>query len=315
MNAKRFIPIIIILILLLAACSSAAPGQTVVETVAVTQEVAGETVIQVVTATSESIFPVVEEVVAGSDAPGNPAQLSVIPPASRMVIKDAEMELLVSDTDNSLANVTQMAADYGGYLISSRTWFEDEYKFASLRLAIPATSFESALNNLRLLSVAVLAETATGQDVSAEYVDLQTRLTNLEATAARVRAFLEAAKTVEESLKVSAELSELEIQIETIKGQVRYFEGRTAFSTVTVLLTPQRPTPTPSPTPTATPSWSAGASFQGAGEQFVEVSHSAMDTVIWLLVVPGPFVLAVWLIGFVLRKGLRRGRRGTSAGE
>jgi len=39
----------------LAACQPAAPGETVVETVVVTQEVAGETVIQVVTATPEPV--------------------------------------------------------------------------------------------------------------------------------------------------------------------------------------------------------------------------------------------------------------------
>jgi len=42
----------------------------------------------------------------------------------------------------------------------------------------------------------------------------------LEATAARVRAFLDQARTVEESLKINGQLSELEGQIEQVKGQL-----------------------------------------------------------------------------------------------
>jgi hypothetical protein len=208
----------------------------------------------------------------------------------------------------TVANVTQLAADYGGYIISGRSWFQDGYKYASLRLAVPSDTFEAALNTLRIFGEEVLAETASGQDVTAEYVDLDSRLTNLEATAARVREFLAAAKTVDESLKVSAELAVLEQEIEQIKGQMRYYEGRAAFSTVTVLITPQRPTPTPTATPTATPTptplpaWSAGETFDEASGTFVLVSQNLIDLVIWAAVVPGPFLVLVGLIWWGLRR-------------
>jgi len=52
----------------------------------------------------------------------------------------------------------------------------------------------------------VTNETASGQDVTDEFVDLKSRLTNLEATAARMREFLNQAKTVQESLEVNAKL-------------------------------------------------------------------------------------------------------------
>src|SRR3990172_5309040 len=106
--------------------------------------------------------------------------------------------------------------------------------YATLPLGIPSSQFEKALIFLRSLALQVTRETATGQDVSAEYTDLQSRLTNLEATAARVRDFLKDAKTIEDSLRISQQLSELESQIEQIKGQMSFYEGRAAFSTVTV---------------------------------------------------------------------------------
>ena len=309
MKSKLFF-LLSLFVIALTGCSPAATPRpvSVVETVVVMEMVEGEPVEVVVTPLPEATalpYAGSGEEVLLSDEPGNASQLISAPPANRMVIKDAEIELLVRDTDQALTNVTQMAADYGGYIISSQTWYDGDFKYATLRLAIPSTSFETALNNLRILGIQVLRETASGQDVSAEYVDLQTRLTNLEATAARVRAFLDEAKTVEESLQISAQLSELEGQIEQIKGQMRYFEGRTTFSTVTVYLTPERPTPIPTPTPTATPGWNPGETFREASGTLVTISQNTVDRLIWLLVVAGPFIVFFGLILWSLRVAWR----------
>ncbi len=257
-------------------------------------------------------------------APGTASPLAYAPSGSQMVIKDAEMELLVRDTDVAIAQVTQMAADYQGYIISSQTWYTDGFKYASLRLGLPSAGFEKALNYLRGIGLQVLRENASGQDVSAEYVDLQSRLTNLEATAARVRDFLKDAKTVEESLRINQQLSDLEAQIEQVKGQMRYYEGRAAFSTVTVQLTPQYPTPTPSLTPTATftptptatstptttpsptPAWNPGQTFNQASGVMVDMTQTIVDGLIWVFVVAGPFVLIAGLIFVVARRVFRK---------
>ena len=240
---------------------------------------------------------------APGSAPGDASQLAYAPSASRqMVIKNAEMELLVGDTDAALAQVTQLAADNGGYVLNSQTWYKGNDKYASVRLAVPSAQFENAMNYLRRLGLQVLRETASGQDVSAEYVDLQSRLANLEATAARVREFLAQAKTVEESLRVNQQLSELEAQIEQVKGQMKYYEGRAAFSTIDIALTPQRATP-PAATPAA---WNPGATFTEASDVLVSVTRTTVDLLIWLVVVLGPIVLALGLILAGARWALRK---------
>ncbi|MGQ0600573.1 MAG: DUF4349 domain-containing protein, partial [Anaerolineales bacterium] len=166
--------------------------------------------------------------------------------------------------------------------------------------------FEAALNQLRGLSVKVERESASGQDVSAEYVDLRSRLNNLEATAARVREFLADAKTVEESLKVSGQLQELEAQIEQVKGQMKYYEGRAAFSTITLQLTPQIAPVSPKPT-----AWDPGKTFERATGTLTTLAQTFADIAIWLIVVFGPFGLIAALIfgfGWRLMRGARKAR-------
>lgn len=239
---------------------------------------------------------------AASDV-ATPSPLVFSAPGSGLVIKDAEIDLVVDDVARALSRVTQLASDFGGYLINSETAQSGGFATAFVRLAVPVQNFERALNSVRQLGLRVERERASGQDVTAEYTDLQSQLVNLEATAARVREFLKDARTVEESLRINQQLSELEGQIERVKGQLRYYEGRAAFSTMTVALRPETPTPTatptptstPSPTPTATPTatpaWQPGKTFDSAASVLINVMQNVMDALIWAAVVGGPFVL------------------------
>jgi hypothetical protein len=93
----------------------------------------------------------------------------------------------------------------------------------------------------------------------------------------------------------------LEGQIEQVKGQMQYYEGRAAFSTISVDLNPQRPTPIPTPTPTPVV-WSPGATFTSASGVLVNLVQKAVDGLIWLVVVLGPFILMLVLLYWAIRK-------------
>jgi hypothetical protein len=231
-----------------------------------------------------------------------------------MIIKNAEMELLVADTDEALDGVTLVATEYGGYIISSHTWTEDQYKHATVRLGVPAQEFENVLRRLRGLALQVTSEIASGEDVTDEYVDLQSRLTNLQATRDRIREFLDQAKTVEEALKVNEQLSAIEGQIEEAQGRMNYLKDRAAFSTIDVTLSPQVPTPTvtvtptPPPTPTPTP-WLPGESVQGAVGLMGGIARGLATALIWIVIGLGPFLLAGGLLVWLALRWRRRAKR------
>ncbi len=278
---------LLMLVLLLAACSSA--GQLKLDA-------------NIPVAEQEMAVIKDEPELAQSVATGDQDVLAFAGHQDRLVIKDASIDLLVKEADPVIFQINQIAADYGGYIVGSDTWFEREHKFATLRLGIPSASFERSLNDLRSQGLKVLKETASGQDVTAEYVDLQSKLTNLEATAARVRQFLERANTVEEALQVNQKLAELEGQIEQVKGKMRFYEGRAAFSTVTINLIPDIPVPAPA----AAPRWNPGTTLNQAVNVLAGLGRVLVDGGIWLLVVVGPLGLiagvVIWMAGRWLRR-------------
>lgn len=228
---------------------------------------------------------------------------------THLIIKNADMRLLVEDSDVAIDRITQVVGDSGGYIISSRIWNQahfdgKNYKYATITMGVPVLTFERTLNRLRDLSLDVLDENASGEDVTDQYVDLQSQLVNLEATRERIKSFLDQAKTVEEALLINQQLSEIERQIEEIKGRINYLQDRSSFSTITVNIEPKLPEyipPTPTPTPTPMPEeWKPGETVSSAWQTLTKAYQGFVDLLIWFLLVfvPifGPPILIIWVI-------------------
>jgi hypothetical protein len=223
-----------------------------------------------------------------------------------LIIKQAQVRLTVKDTDQAIDRLTQIVADIDGYIVSNRIWYEqtsgESFKYATYTIGVPVDAFEVALRRLRTMALKVVDETASGQDVSEEYVDLESRLTNLEATRDRIRTFLAQAQTVEESLRINTELAAIEEQIEQVEGRMRFLAGRAAFSTITIQLDPEQPAP-PEPTPTPEPvpyQWDPGTTFQNASALAIKLGQFLADVFIYL-VVWVPFAIPVLLIWIVYK--------------
>lgn len=246
----------------------------------------------------------------------NPAgDLAVIERSNRMIVKNADVRLMVKDTDVAIDRATQITGDAGGYIVSSRVWYQDYYgnnlKYAAITIGVPVEQFERTLVRLRDLAVRVVDETAAGEDVTDQYVDLQSQLTNLEATRARIQEFLKDAKTVDEALRINQELANIEAQIEQIKGRMNYLTDRSAYSTITINFEPEfpvlTPTPTPTPYPTATPiPWNPGQTFGEAKNTITLAYQGIANFLIWLAVVILPLILPPTLILWALWKWLNR---------
>jgi hypothetical protein len=290
--------------LLLSACGGAAPAATedpaaapemFVEELPAQQQSAGESESQKQDAAPPAELPVGPVYNLGGDEASAAS-------TTHLIIKNAEIRLLVENTDTAIDRTTQVVGDVGGYIISSRVWYQthmdgENYKYATLTIGVPVQQFERALTRLRGISVKVLDESASGEDVTNQFVDLQSQLTNLEATRERIKSFLDDAKTVDEALRINAELAEIERQIEEIKGRMNYLQDRSAFSTITITLEPVLPEILPAPTPTPMP-WDPGKTLESAGKTLVRAYQGIVDFLIWFFVVLVPIfappILMLW---------------------
>jgi copper chaperone CopZ len=228
----------------------------------------------------------------------------------RKIIKNAEVNVLVEDSDIAIDRLTQVVGDAGGYIVSSRVWYQahrdgENYKYATITLGIPVDQFEVTMRRVRGLAIRVTDENASGEDVTDQFVDLQSRLANLEATQARIQSFLEDAKTVDEALRINQELAQIEAQIEEVKGRMNYLSDRSAFSTITVTISPDLPEIEPAPVPEPKP-WTPSKTLKDATETLVKAYQGIAEFAIWVIVavlpILAPPVLIVWMILKLLRR-------------
>ena len=240
-------------------------------------------------------------------------EMSIEVTQERLIIRTANLSLLVSNTEEAIATITRMAEENGGWVVNSSVFqYYEDAKTGNITIRVPSSGFNSALEALRGLAVEVESENITGQDVTEEFVDVSARLDNLEATADRVRSFLDETRNVEEALAVNQELSRLESDIEAMKGRLQYLSQSASFSTITVDLIPDivsQPIDT---------RWKPAETFRNAIEALVEALQSVAEFGIWFVIYLLPILLIVgvplWLIArFMWRRWGRR--RGTGRTE
>lgn len=173
-----------------------------------------------------------EETQASQESPNTDA--SAMP--DQMVIYNGDISIAVDSYQETQSFIQQETEELGGFVVESSVYQqgEDEEQQGSIIVRIPQEHFHSFMNELESNSVALLEKSTHGNDVTEEFVDLESRLRSKEAVEERLTAFLEEADNTEDLLKISQDLSVVQEEIEQTVGRMSYLENHVAFSTVTI---------------------------------------------------------------------------------
>jgi hypothetical protein len=160
-------------------------------------------------------------------------------PLDRMVIRTAQLTVEVPDMEQALAAARAIAARGGGFVSASNTHVEkvnDQNRtVADLTIQVRTDAADSALSDLRALGK-VTTESSGAQDVTEEYVDLDSNLRNLQASESAILKLMDKATRIEDVLALQRELTNVRGQIERIQGRKRFLERRTDMATITLAL-------------------------------------------------------------------------------
>lgn len=181
---------------------------------------------------SAKIAPAANDASSGIVVPEPP--VTTVPdlaPIGSKIVKNGSLTVQVkrNGLDASLGRVLTIVGDSGGAVQSS----ESAGRTATFVLRIPVNKFESAVVELRKLGK-ITANSLKSDEVTAQYVDLDSRLRNLQAQAAVLLDLMHQAKTIPDTIAVQQQLSQLQGQIEELQGQRRVLDDQTSFATLTV---------------------------------------------------------------------------------
>jgi hypothetical protein len=225
----------------------------------------------------------------------------------RLIIRNAWLDLVVSDTEDAMAEIEGVVSEMGGYIVESNVYQSGGSKSGRVQLRIPAEKLDEALEYFRGLATEVRSQNVSGQDVTDEYVDLQSRLRSKEAAEAKLIEFLKEAEDTEAALSVYAELERIQTDIEVIKGRMQYLEQSAAMSSVTIELTPDALAQ-----PIEIGGWHPDRTLLDSFEALIRVLQFLVDALIVIVVVVLPVVIAIFgpLVGlfFIIRAIVRKRR-------
>lgn len=142
----------------------------------------------------------------------------------------------VEDYAKAQSEIRNLVALTGGYIVEFSENQSQHELGGNFILKVPAAGFSPFLDKLEQLKPKSMQRTIQGQDVSEEYVDLESRLKVKEAMEARYLKFVEEATQTSQLVKFVNELERIQTEIEQIKGRMRYIDSNVAYSTVEIRL-------------------------------------------------------------------------------
>lgn len=225
----------------------------------------------------------------------------------RLVVRTANLSLVVEDPALSAEAIAAMAEAMGGFVVSTnlyQTSYGDPAVLStqgSITIRVPAERFEEAMRRLKEDAEEVRSENSSAQDVTQQYTDLQSRLRNLEAAEAQLREIMASATKTEDVLRIFEELRRVREEIEVIKGQIQYFEESARLSAITVELIPDV-----AAQPLQIGGWKPEGTAKQALEALIRGLQALADALIWLAICGVP---AAILIGLPAWAGIRAARR------
>ena len=151
----------------------------------------------------------------------------------RIIVRTVNMGLVVADVSAALDGISELAQGVGGWLVSSD---RSEKHRGSISIRVPADELDNTVLRLRELASEVESEVSTSQDVTDEYVDINARLKNLQATEEALLRLFDRAEKVEDALSVQVELTRIQGEIERLQGRIKFLEQTSAFSLINARL-------------------------------------------------------------------------------
>lgn len=239
---------------------------------------------------------------------------------NRLVIKNAELAIVVNDPKADMARISQLAVEFGGYVVASNLYQSYygpnsiEVPEATVTIRVPSDRLDEALAQIKEDAVEVDHENVSGVDVTSEYVDLQSRLAAKQAAEKKLLEILDKAEKAEDVLAIYLQVQSVQTEIEVLKGQIKYYEESAALSSISVRLIAEEGTQ-----PISIGPWRPAGAAKEAVENLVRFFQNFVEFLIQLVIfiLPALILMAIplWLAFLGGRAIFRRFRKSSPVVE
>lgn len=154
------------------------------------------------------------------------------PAMSPKLIKNGSMGVEVDSLALAKKSVDSLMVQHQAYYGEEVLENQHRRKAYQLKIRIPADRFELFIAALEKGQGKVLYKKVNTQDVSEKYLDLEGRLKSKQASLDRLRELMARAKDMETVLKIENQVRQIEEEIESVTGRLRYLSNQVSYATL-----------------------------------------------------------------------------------
>ena len=239
-----------------------------------------------------------------------------VAPVDRVVIHTANLSIVVPEPSASVQEIADLAKEMGGFVVSSnvfQTFFSEanvSADRASITIRVPSERLDEALEAIKAGATEIQSENISGQDVTQEFTDLQSRLRNLEAAEEQLLEIMDAATDTEDVLQVFENLRRVSEEIEVIKGRIQYLSESARLSAIAVELIPDV-----AAQPLNIGGWQPEGTVKEAFTSLIQALRFLGDAAIWSAICIVPIALILGVPLYFVARGIRRRRAASKTDE
>jgi hypothetical protein len=216
---------------------------------------------------------------------------------NRLVIQESDVSLLVKDVVDVRNKILEHAKSIGGYMVNASTSSPEDVPYSSVIIRVPSDKLQATLDYLHSLSVKVVSENLVGQDVTDQYVDIDTRIATYEKTKAKYQEILDRATTITDITNLTREIINTQAQIDSLKGQQDALEKNAQMARLTIYLSTDEIALPYAPSETFRPN----VIFKLAVRSLIGFARNLATLAIWL----GVYAV-IWVPALILYITVRR---------
>lgn len=152
----------------------------------------------------------------------------------RKLIREVSMEVETEQYDGLIQTVEEQVAALGGYIESSYAsggGRNGGTRYVEISARIPKEKMDAFITAVEGVS-SVRNKRETVEDVTLQYVDLESHKKALQTEQNRLLELLGQAESVEDIITIESRLSEVRYQLESMESQLRTFDNKIDYSTI-----------------------------------------------------------------------------------
>lgn len=235
-------------------------------------------------------------------------------PQNRKLIRTVDLDMETKEFEQMMSQLETQVQELGGYIENLETYNGSSYsdyrssRWANMSIRIPKESLNGFLETMSVIGN-VVRRSDSVEDVTLNYVDMESRRDTLKAEQARLLELLEQAETVEDMIALEERLSNVRYGLESMESQLRTIDNQVDYSTVHLYLSEVKElTPVDEKT-----------DFQRVTEGFAdsikEIGNGIKEGAIWFVIhIPYLVIWAAVIAAFaVILKKWRKKRREKKA--